>query len=569
MGEVGSLGKTATLDSLAPTSAASAYFLVVQADSLSRFPLPRAGIVTIGRAPEVDLVIDHASVSRKHARVFMDGTEIRISDLDSHNGSRVNGTPLEATRVLMAGDVVSIGEVILVVHAELPHPLPQLILDEPSWRRRLAEEVTRALQFGRPLGVLAIASSTTPDGALRLIDVLGRDDDHIYALLPEANAATSARLATTVLRAMPEARVGVACCPDDASDPDSLVLAARAAVKVARDGSMATPADAVERRELGDRSVVICHPAMVRVYDLLKRLAASDLSVLINGETGVGKENAAFAVHHYSARSKGPFIVANCAGLNEGVAESQLFGHIKGAFTGAVTTQAGLFESADGGTLFLDEIGELAPVVQAKLLRALENKRITRLGETREREVDLRIVTATNRVLDEEIKAGRFRSDLHFRLGAAHVHLPPLRDRRCEIPVLFREFVGVEARRMKREPPVPTSEVMQRLLTHDWPGNVREVKSVAELAVTTSEDDRIELGDLPSSLVPVAHVTIQTPAPPDPSRPMRRLADEMFELERQRMTEALERTGGVKVRAAELIGMPIRTFKMKAKQYGL
>ncbi len=571
MGEMESVGATATLDDVRDGRANTAYLLVVEEGSSRRFPLPRAGIVTIGRAPDVELVLDHNSVSRRHARVFVDGAELRATDLGSHNGTRLNGAVLDETRVLKTGDVVSVGEVILVVHAELPRVLPQVILDESSWRRRLAEEVARAVQFGRPLGVLAIAGATTVDGALRSIDVLGRDDDHVYALLPEATAAIAARLAASVLHAIPRARIGVASCPDDANDPDNLVLAARAAANVACEGGMATLADAVERRELGERTVVICHPAMVRVFDLLKRLAASDLSVLINGETGVGKENAAFAVHHHSARSAKPFVVVNCAAIPEALVESQLFGHDKGAFTGAATARAGMFESADGGTLFLDEIGELSLGVQAKLLRALETKRITRVGETRERVADVRIVAATNRVLEKEVEAKRFRDDLYFRLGGARVHLPPLRERRCEIPVLFRELVAMAALRVGRKPPQPASAVMQRLLAHEWPGNVRELKNAADYAVATSEDDRIELDDLPSSLVTAATqpVADEEPVSRDPEAPMRRLADEILALERQRMVEALDRTSRVRARAAELIGMPIRTFNMKMKQYGL
>jgi DNA-binding NtrC family response regulator len=578
--DLGGVGETATLDGGSTARrAGGAYLLVVEDGKSWRFPLPDPGLVTIGRTPEVELRLEHSSVSRRHARIIVDRGELRVSDLDSHNGTRVNGELLTGGRALTTGDVVAVGEVILVVHAELQRELPHVILDDSSWRRRLAEEVERAVAFQRSLAVLAIAGAPAEIGnALRTIDVVGRAHDGlVMALLPEADPRTALELAQLVSRAVktaaPDARVGVATCPSDATDADNLVLAASAAARVARPGEVAEAGDAVERRTLGEREVVVCHPAMVRVFDLLKRLAASDLPVLIIGETGVGKENAAYAVHHHSARHDKPFIALNCAAMPEHLVESQLFGHDKGAFTGATTVRPGVFESASGGTLFLDELAELPLPVQAKLLRVLEAKRITRVGETREREVDVRIVAATNRVLEQEVEAGRFRLDLYHRIGAAHVYLPPLRERRCEIPILFREFVAQAARRKGREPPVPSPQVMQCLLAHRWPGNVRELKYLADRLIATIEDDRIELDDLQPELSATLAALEARLRPPrvelKAAAPMRRLADELEEIERQRMAEALTNTGGVKTRAAAMLGMPIRTFNMKVKQYGL
>jgi two-component system, NtrC family, response regulator AtoC len=540
------------------------------------YPLPNPSIVTVGRIAEVDLRVDHSSVSRRHARIMVDHGDIRISDLGSRNGTRVNGMRIDDVRVLMTGDVIAIGEVLLVVHAELERELPHVILDEASWRRRLEVEVERAVAFQRSLAVLAIAGAPPHlDRMLRAIDVVGRDDDNqLLALLPEADPATARQLAAIVLEAVrgitPEVRIGIASCPLDATDADNLVLAARTAARVARAGGIATPIEAAQRIALGDRRVLVCHPAMVRAFELLERLAKADLPVLIIGETGVGKENAAYAVHHYSSRRDKPFVALNCAALPEALVESQLFGHDKGAFTDASTARPGLFETASGGTLFLDEIGELTPAVQAKLLRALDAKCITRVGETKERKVDLRVVAATHRVLEEEVAAQRFRQDLFYRLGAAKVHLLPLRDRRCEIPMLFHEFIEQAATAAGRPPPEPTPPVLQQLLAHRWPGNVRELKHAADFVMATVEDDRIEPGDLPSQFA-------TAPPQPPPTRassrsldsPMRRLSEEIEEIERQRMTEALTRTNGVKTRAAAMIGMPIRTFNMKVKQYGL
>jgi DNA-binding NtrC family response regulator len=409
---------------------------------------------------------------------------------------------------------------------------------------------------------------------LRAIDVIGRsDDDHLLALLPEADPRTARQLAAIVLDAMrgasPDIRIGIASCPFDATDSDNIILAARAALAVAGPAGIATAMEAATRIELGERHVLVCHPAMIRVFGLLERLARSDLPVLIIGETGVGKENAAYAVHYYSERRKKPFVALNCAAVPEALIESQLFGHDKGAFTGAVAARAGLFETASGGTLFLDEVGELTPSVQAKLLRALETNCVTRVGETREREIDLRIVAATNRLLEREVEAKRFREDLYFRLGAARVHLLPLRDRRCEIPMLFREFIRRAARQSGRTAPEPTPQVVQRMLAYRWPGNVRELKHVADFVMATVDvdDDRIELGDLPLQLGSAEPEPERSAASPE--APMRRLADELEEIERQRIAEALTKTSGVKTKAAALLGMPLRTFNMKVKQYGL
>jgi two-component system, NtrC family, response regulator AtoC len=570
------LAETATLGGTRTAGTGGAYLLVIEDGATRLHPLPSPGIVTIGRGPEVELRVEHASVSRRHARIVIASGELRLSDLDSHNGTRVNGVAVDRVRVLVTGDVVAVGEVLLVVHAELARTLPHTILDPRGWRQRLAEEVERAVAFGRPLAVLAIADARPElHAALRTIDVVGQDDEHqLFALLPEADPRAARQLAEVLRGALaavsPDARFGLASCPEDATDPDNLVLCARAALGAAPPAGIATPADAARRLTFGERDVVICHPGMIRVFELLERLARADLPVLIIGETGVGKENAAYAVHHHSARRGKPFIALNCAAIPDGLVESLLFGHDKGAFTGATGARAGLFETASGGTLFLDEIGELALAVQAKLLRALETKRVTRVGETTERAVDLRVVAATHRVLEDEVRAGRFREDLFFRLGAACVHLPPLRDRRCEIPILFRELVQRAAQASGRTAPVPAPAVLRQLLAYPWPGNVRELKNIAEYLLATVDDDRIEVDDLPPQLVRDAARAAPALPPAAPAgAPMRRLADELDALERQRMVEALAASVGVKTRAAALLGMPIRTFNMKVRQYGI
>jgi DNA-binding NtrC family response regulator len=557
--------------------AGSAYLLVVENDSSSIFDLPRAGAVVIGRG-EADLRLTHASVSRRHATIRIDDGVVRVADLGSHNGTRVNGEPVSDARTVASGDVVTVGDVVLVVHFSVPAVVARVDYPELGWRRRLAEELDRAITHHRSLAVVAVLGAKPAElaaigGAVRIIDVLGHaDDGHALLLLPEVDREQAREVVSRALEAAPEARAGLAMCPIDACDPDTILLAARAAARRAAPGCVADAAEAATRLELGTRHVLIADPAMSRVFAQIERLAVSALSVLVTGETGVGKENAAYAVHHWSKRT-GSFIAVNCAAMGpESLVESELFGHDKGAFTGATSAKAGLFESATGGTVFLDEVGELPLAIQAKLLRVLETRMVTRLGETRERPVDVRLVAATNRSLEDEVKAGRFRQDLFFRLGGAIVILPPLRDRRCEIPLLARQFLADACARNGRAAMSITAPAMQVLLTYPWPGNIRELRNTMEFVMAAAPDEVVEPGDLPERLggigtVPTEPVPVDVPVAAPGS--FRAIHEEIRDLERRRMVEALAASGGVKTRAAQLIEMPIRTFTLKLKQFGL
>ncbi|RKH38307.1 sigma-54 interaction domain-containing protein, partial [Corallococcus sicarius] len=360
-----------------------------------------------------------------------------------------------------------------------------------------------------------------------------------------------------------------ATAPGDGMQGDALLGAARAAALAAAPGETRVSGPLLYRLALGERSVVVADAALVRLFELLRRLAASPLPVLIHGETGAGKENAAWAVHHWSRRASQPFVALNCAALPEGLVEAELFGHERGAFSGADRAREGLLERASGGTLFLDEVAELSLPIQAKLLRALDQQVITRLGDSRERPVDLRVVAATHRVLADEVKAGRFRQDLFFRLSAAVVVLPPLRDRPRELPLLARAFLEDACARTGRPPLHLSAATMGVLGAHAWPGNVRELKNALEYAVATSPGPVVEPSHLPASLWS-GEVPLERDVAPEGDvgpRAFSNLAEELRTLERQRMVEALEATGGVQTRAAQLIGMPLRTFAFKLKQH--
>jgi DNA-binding NtrC family response regulator len=333
----------------------------------------------------------------------------------------------------------------------------------------------------------------------------------------------------------------------------------------------ARPSD-VRWMDAGLRRMLVADPAMVRMCSLIERVARADLPILIVGETGVGKELAAGAVHAASPRRGRPLLAINCAAVQESVFESELFGHERGAFTGAVQPKPGLLEIASGGTVFLDEVGELSAQSQAKLLRALDSKRVLRVGGLEERPIDVRIVAATNRDLSAEVAAGRFRQDLYFRLSGATLYLPPLRDRPRELALLSRAFLEESCTKLGRPAPELSDGFLAALAAHPFPGNVRELRNVMEYVAATADGpvlgvehlaDRLRVAPPPA---PPAAASAPAGAQAAGFRP---LDDEVRELEKGRMQAALLAAQGNQKRAAELIGMPLRTFQTKVRQYGL
>jgi DNA-binding NtrC family response regulator len=297
--------------------------------------------------------------------------------------------------------------------------------------------------------------------------------------------------------------------------------------------------------------------AMQEVLELAARVAPLDTTVLVYGESGTGKEFVVRMIHDQSPRASGPFVSVNCAALTETLLESELFGHVRGAFTGAVRDKAGLFEVAERGTLFLDEIGEVAPTVQAKLLRALQEREIRRVGAERNIKVNARVVAATNRDLRAAVAAGTFREDLYFRLAAFIITVPPLRDRREDIPPLVHDFVRRAANRMKKDVETVSAEAMTALMNSSWPGNVRELQHAIERAVILAQSSNIRLRDLPPE------VTQKTR-----HRPVGDTLD-LQEQERAMIERALQRFNGNRRQAAEALKISTVTLWRKMKRYGL
>jgi PAS domain S-box-containing protein len=295
--------------------------------------------------------------------------------------------------------------------------------------------------------------------------------------------------------------------------------------------------------------------AMQLVYRQIRDLAKVGATVLIQGETGTGKELVARAIHYFSPRKNRPFIAVNCAGLTESLVSSQLFGHKRGAFTGAIADQKGVFESAEGGTLFLDEIGDIPMSVQTNLLRVLQEREITRVGESLPRKIDVRVVAATHRSLDQAVAAGRFRQDLLYRIRVAEIHLPPLRERRRDIPLLVAWFLGQFRASANIAVQDVSQETMQKLMSYEWPGNVRELKSAIEAAAIGCAGPVIQPGDLPAQVL-------------GSSAERSTAADPLAE-KKQRLLDALERAGGNRAAAARMLGIGRTTLYLWMNELGI
>lgn len=320
------------------------------------------------------------------------------------------------------------------------------------------------------------------------------------------------------------------------------------------------------KQELGNRGVtteqiIYKSPQMLELINMASRVAASRASVLIQGESGTGKELLARLIHQLSPRAHKPIIVVNCGALQENLLESELFGHEKGAYTGASSRRIGRFEEADGGTLFLDEIGELSPAIQVKLLRFLQEREISRLGSNVNISVDVRIISATNRDLDIQVKEGIFREDLFYRLKVVTLSLPPLRDRKDDLPALIDHFMDKFARENAKNIKGITAEARDLLLKYDYPGNVRELVNIMERAVVIARDEYITVND-----IPFKSDDLEDPSKKESSGSLR---ESLEELEKRLITEAMNKTGDNQTRAAEMLGMSERMLRYKLKKYDL
>ncbi len=550
--------------------------------------LPDGAEVTFGRSRATTVHIDSERVSRTHARLVRRGHELTVEDLGSRNGTRVNGARIEEVTRVTSGDEIGIGPATAVVTVTTRVTRRAPVGSNSYLEERLSAEVDRGLRYQRTFGLLMLRLEGEPGpidasldrvaAHLRPMDVLAEYGSDEFAILyPEADRRAAEEAARRVVSeiqstartqgARIQIRVGLAMFPEHGSQAGSVLSQARSALRAARelgrDDTIARPPDEPER---GSGDVIVGDPQMERVYALVRKVADHPITVLITGETGVGKEVVAEALHQASSRGKKRFVRLNCASIPETLLESELFGHERGAFTGADRRKLGYFEVADGGTLFLDEIGEISAGVQAKLLRVLEERKLTRVGGTDEIEVDVRMVCATNRDLEEEVQRGNFREDLFFRISAFTIVVPPLRDRPGEIPLLADYFARSAALEQKVVPPAISPDAMAALRGYSWPGNVRELRNAMERAVVL-HTGMIDLEHLPDRVRDPAYSSVGT-------RPIAigdgvNMRDQIAEVERATIISALDECGGNQTRAAQKLGISRRSLIYKLEKYGL
>ncbi len=524
--------------------------------------LPESGSVTIGRDLDNAIHIDHESISRSHAVLHV-GRTIAIEDVGSSNGTTVRdiAIPPHQPLELEVNELVTVGSLTLIIQARFAPALTNRVTTHDYFQGRVEEECARA---GRNNIQFAVIGVRMPPGAednaiveallatLRQSDVIAKFGEHVHELLlldtPREHAELVARRLVASLETIGTASYVIAHFPTDGRSAYALMT------------TIAGTTDESDRDDL-----VIAEQSMRDLYALARRIAASDLPVLILGETGVGKERLSRAVHDFSPRVDKPFVAINCAALNENLLESELFGHERGAFTGAHAVKSGLLESAAGGTVFLDEIGEMSLALQAKLLRVIEDGEVRRVGGLKPLQTGVRFVAATNLDLEDAIARGTFREDLYFRLSAATLVVPPLRERPCEIDALSRRFATRAAARASSTPKEITSDALALLRGYSWPGNIRELRNVMERAVVLSGDGPILAQHLPVEKMRGTYVRVAASS----EQPPRSRGELTAVDERARVLDALERAGGNQGQAATLLGVSRRTLINRLEQFDM
>jgi len=571
--------------------------------------LPNIPLV-LGRAAPSDVAINDVNLSRQHARfTLIEDGQVAVEDLGSTNGTFVDGESVE--RVLLApGQEVMFGTTVTATfHALAADQVPPSSTDfagHEKFRAALEGEVVRARFFGRRLAVLLLHAvsiesahvrfwAPRAQGLLRPVDRLGLySDDSLHILLPEAGISQANDIATSMIAAMaattPQSVVltcGVAVFPDTSSHAEELLGDSRVAAQRATPASPVQLARGQEPRtfvrgeaQAGSPMVAQSDP-MQQLLQTSARVARGNLPVLIVGETGTGKELLSRHIHEESPRRAKPLVCVNCAAIPQQLVESTLFGHERGAFTGANTQQKGVFEAADGGTVFLDEIGELPAPAQAALLRVLETKRFARVGSTKEITVDVRVIAATHRDLESMVEAGQFRQDLLYRLNAITLPILPLRERGDDITTLALRFLEQANEANGGHVRVIDPGALELLRSYSWPGNVRELKNSIERAVVIAHGEAVTVDDLPErvrafSLAPpsIPRTTLdEIDAAASLGTSLSSLSGDfrtrMEKLEAELLTQALRDAGWNQTVAARQLEMPLRTLVYKIRMHAI
>jgi DNA-binding NtrC family response regulator len=552
--------------------------VVMSEDGVATCPLPKHGELIVGRAAGCDVRLDGHGVSRRHVALRV-GARVELVDLGSRNGTLLGDrrlTPHDPA-LFSVGDTARIGDTLLMLQATTARIAAVRFSDRAAFDARLERELYNAGKNRSKLALLHVTATLAPTEpgqappppalperqlaeALRPIDLLYANGTRGFEVVlvdvtPTAVAAAIAGLRQTLTDHGFAATIVAVLFPKDGVTRETLERAAESRLRAAKEKDPSAP--------------LVDTAALKRMVPILERVAGGMINVLILGETGVGKEVLAHAIHSMSPRANAKLVCLNCSALTDTLHESELFGHERGAFTGAVRDKAGLLETANGGTVFLDEVGEMPMPLQAKFLRVLEQKEVTRVGAVQPHPIDVRIVAATNRDLEVEVEAGRFRRDLYFRLNGVSVLVPPLRDRLDEIEPLARSFVLAASRASLSPPPRISPEVLEVFRSYSWPGNIRELRNLIDRAVLLCADGEIRLEHLPmDKLAPVSR-SVPRSEPDREDDPGTHGIVLSREQERARVIDALRRCSGNQTKAAELLNMSRRTLVSRISEFGL
>ncbi len=547
------------------------HLTVMAPNVFDTFPLPPKGAITIGRDEHADVRITDDLASRMHARLEVESTSrLSVEDLGSLNGTFVRGERIEARRrvSLQPGEALTIGFTHLMVQRRRPATPPRRLHGHGAFEERLEDACTRgAVANVTSFSVMRVRiedeqpagrGAEMVAGALRPGDFLAQYASGDYeVLLLDTEGERAAAIADDAARRTRaqglKAKAAVATFPADGRSAEALIE---------RVASLLRGADGAR-----EPNHVVRSDSMRALYRLADRAAAGRtanglINVLILGETGAGKEVLAEWIHRRSPRSDGPFVCINCAALTDTLLESELFGYEKGAFTGATQAKPGLLEAAAGGTVFFDEIGDMPAALQTKILRAIESRKVIRVGGLTPRPLDVRFLSATHVDLEAAIAGERFRSDLYFRLNGISLTIPPLRDRPEEIEPLARAFLNAACAPGKQRSPRLSPDALEVLRAYDWPGNIRELRNAIERALVLSEG-----GEIDPEHLPVEKLRLARPAPPPPVASNVQTREE--DPERERIVAVLAEVGANQTRAAKKLGMSRGTLIERLKRYGI
>ncbi|MBW1810597.1 MAG: sigma 54-interacting transcriptional regulator [Deltaproteobacteria bacterium] len=563
--------------------------LVFSLDGARVVPLSEGQILVIGRSASADVTVRDNSLSNQHASIELSNGEVWVEDLQSTNGTRVAGEKIDRAKA-EAGTEIAFGAVTASIHLLTPAQGRQLGLESHDrFQAELEMEVGRARLFGRAVALLMIRAEKGKRHSLadwlpglkqrlRPFDRMALySQNTVEILLPEASIDQASELCSKNRKDGHALVCGLGSFPKHASSAGELLEVTRTALEQTSAGEALYCAQLLvssdREPEFASRGLepVIRSAAIKAVYKTAKKVASSAIPVLIQGETGTGKEIVARVIHTQGKRQKKPFICINCGSIPVQLVESTLFGHEKGAFTGADHRSPGVFESANGGTVLLDEVGELPPPAQASLLRVLETKRFTRVGSSKEIEVDVRILAATHRDLEAMCRSGEFREDLFYRLNGMTIDVPPLRERTDEIEALSEHFIQQANKANDCSVRGIDDEARQLLLRYHWPGNVRELRNAIERAVVISNGRVISVDDLPEpvrGLAKTEHYQDPESGADDQDFEVN-LRAETQRLETRLVLKALKKTGGDRAKAAKILGLPVRSLSHKMQVLGI